>query len=130
MVSEFHDGMKAQVTENEETSYPFTATNGVKQECVLAPNLFSTLFAAMLIDDSHECDSGAWIRFREDGKLYNVRRLQAKTKVLEELVREVMTTADDCALAALAQEDMKIMMDYFASAYVRFGPSASLKKTA
>ena len=71
-----------------------------------------------------ECGSG----FRADGKLLNLRRLQAKTKVLEELVRELLF-ADDCGLVAHSQEDMQLLMDRLAAACSRYGLTISLKKT-
>ena len=52
MVRQFHDGMKAHVLDNGDTSAPFSATNGVKQGCVLAPTLFSMVFSAMLADEN------------------------------------------------------------------------------
>nr|VZI27122.1 unnamed protein product [Spirometra erinaceieuropaei] len=51
MVRQLHDGMMARVTDNGAVSEAFAVTNGVKQGCVLAPTLFSLMFAAMLMDD-------------------------------------------------------------------------------
>ena len=48
MVRQFHDGMLVRVQNDGEFSDPFRVTNGVKQGCVLAPTLFSTMFSAML----------------------------------------------------------------------------------
>ena len=50
MVRQFHDGMLARVQNDGEFSDPFPVINGVKQGCVLAPNLFSMMFSAMLTD--------------------------------------------------------------------------------
>ena len=75
MVKQFHDGMMARVMENGEFSEPFPVTNGVMQGCVLAPSLFSVLFAAMLKDAFKDFETGVWIRFRTDGALFNLRRL-------------------------------------------------------
>lgn len=47
MARQFHDDMVARVMENEDQSKPFPVRNGVKPGCVLAPTLFSILFAAM-----------------------------------------------------------------------------------
>ncbi|BHF73023.1 hypothetical protein SprV_0401609700 [Sparganum proliferum] len=44
------DGMMTRVTDNGVVSEAFAVTNGVKQGCVLAPNLFSLMFSAMLMD--------------------------------------------------------------------------------
>ena len=51
--------------------------------CVLAPTLFSMMFSAMLTDAFQDCDDGFPIRYRFDGKLFNLRRLQAKSKVTQ-----------------------------------------------
>ena len=48
MLRQFHDGMLARVQNDGEFSDPFPVTNGVKQGCILAPNLFSMMFSAML----------------------------------------------------------------------------------
>ncbi|BHF60138.1 hypothetical protein SprV_0100310000 [Sparganum proliferum] len=50
MVRQLHDGMMARATENGAVSGPFAVTNGVKQGCVLAPNLFNLMFSAMLME--------------------------------------------------------------------------------
>ena len=81
MVRQFHDGMQARVQNDGEFSEPFEVTNGVKQGCVLAPTLFSMMFSAMLMDAFQDSDTGFPIRYRFDGKIFNLRRLQAKTKV-------------------------------------------------
>ena len=81
MVRQFHDGMLAQVQNDGEFSDPFPMTNGVKQGCVLAPTLFSLMFFAMLTAAFQHGDSGIPIRSRFDRKLFNLRRLQAKSNV-------------------------------------------------
>ncbi|KAI8516013.1 hypothetical protein Bbelb_068260 [Branchiostoma belcheri] len=120
--------MQARVQENGDASEPFKVSNGVKQGCVLAPTLFSILFAAMLLDAFSSCDRGVYIQFRTDGKLFNLRRLQAKTKVFEAILRELLF-ADDCALAAHSHGDIQHIMDRFATACGRFGLTISLSKT-
>ena len=44
IVRQFHDGMQARVQNNGEFSEPFELTNGVKQDCVMGPILFSMMF--------------------------------------------------------------------------------------
>ena len=64
-------------------------TNGVKQGCVLASTLFSVMFSAILTDGFQDGDNGIPIRYLFDEKnnnnnkyiLFNLRRLQAKSKV-------------------------------------------------
>ena len=87
MVQQFHDGMLARVQNDGEFSDSFPVTNGVKQGCILASTLFSMMFSAMLTDAFQDGDNGIPIRYRFDGKLFNLRRLQAKSKVQTEVLR-------------------------------------------
>ena len=80
MARQFHNGMPA-VQNDGEFSHPFPVTNGVKQGCVLAPTLFSMMFSAMLTAAVQDGDNRIPIRYRFDGKHFNLRRLQAKSKV-------------------------------------------------
>ena len=88
MVRQFHDDMLARVQNEGEFSDPFPVTNGVKQGCVLAPTLFSMMFSAMLTAALQDGDNGIPIKYRFDGKLFNLRRLQAKFKVQAEVLDE------------------------------------------
>ena len=68
--------MMARVLDDDgEHSEAFPVTNGVKQGCVLAPTLM--VFTAMLTDAIHDSEVGIGIRYRMDGSLLNLRRLQA-----------------------------------------------------
>ena len=128
IVREFHDGMVARVKDNSESSRPFPVNTGVKQGCVLAPTLFSMMFAAMLTDAFAEDSVGLDLSYRTDGKLFNLRRLQAKTKVKKDCARD-MLFADDCALCAGTQEEMQHGVSLFANACNNFGLTISVKKT-
>ena len=98
LVRQLHDGMRATVLDNGDTSDSFPVTNGVKQGCVLAPTLFSMVFAAMLHDASHDSDDGIQLKYRTG--VFNFRRLKAKTKVKIATLRELLF-ADDCAPTAI-----------------------------
>ena len=71
----FYDGIQVRVQDDGESSEPILVTNGVKQGCVLAPTLFSMMFSAMLAEAFRDNSDGIRIRFRTDGKLFNLRRL-------------------------------------------------------
>ena len=94
MVRQFHDGMQTRVQNDGEFSEPFEVTNGVKQGCVMAPTLFSMMFSAMLMNAFQDSDTGFTIRYRFDGNIFNLRRLQAKTKVQTDVLDELLY-ADD-----------------------------------
>ena len=64
-----------------EFSDPLPLTNGVKQDCVLASTLFGYMFSAMLTHNFQDGDNGLPISHCFCGKLFNLRRLQAKSKV-------------------------------------------------
>ena len=128
IVQQFHDGMMVKVMDDGEQSEAFPVTNGVKQGCVLAPTLFSMMFSAMLTDAFRDCEDGIHLRYRTDGKLHNLRRLQAVTKVKETVIREFLF-ADDCALNASTEQMMQSEMDCFSKACDNFGLTISTKKT-
>ena len=96
MVWQFHDGMLARVQNDGEFSDPFLVTNGIKQGCVLASTLFSMMFSAMLTDAFQDGGNGIPIKYRFDGKLFSLRRLQAKSKVQTEVLDEFLF-ADEMA---------------------------------
>ncbi len=62
------------------------------------------------------------------GKLFNLRRLRAKTKVQEATTHDFIF-ADDCALNASTQSDNQRSMDQFSKACDDFGLTISTKKT-
>ena len=106
MVRQCHDGMLALVQNNGEYLEPFPVTNGVKQGCVLAPSLFSMMFSAMLTDAFQEYDAVFPIRYRFDGKLFNLRRLQTKSKVQTDVPAELLY-ADDMAENAKTEKQIE-----------------------
>ena len=106
MVWPLHDCMLARVQNDGKFSNPFPVTNGVKQGCVLASTLFSMMFSAMLTDAFQDGDNGIPIRYRFDGKLFNLRRLKAKSKVQTEVLDEFLF-ADDMAKGAPTEEKMQ-----------------------
>ncbi len=63
ITKQFHEGMLARVQDNGETSDPFPVSNGVKQGCVLAPTLFSLMFAAMPVEAFGDTNTGIDIRY-------------------------------------------------------------------
>ena len=128
MVRQFHDNMQACVQDNGLTSEQFAVTNGVKQGCVLAPTLFSIMFSAMLTDAFRDGNVGIPTNYRTDGKLFNLRRLQAKTKIMADIIRDFLF-ADDCALNAGTERDMQLSVDKFSQACTDFGLTINTRKT-
>ena len=71
---------------------------------------------------------GIYIRFLTDGSLFNLRRLLARTKTIEELITELQF-ANDCAPLAHTEEALQHTVNHFSDAAKNFGLTISLKKT-
>ena len=99
VVKSFHEEMLARTMDEGESSETFQVTHGVKPGCVLATTLFGMVFSAMLNTAFHDDTDSMAIRYRTDGKLFSLRRLQVRTKVKDERVHDFLF-ADDCALNA------------------------------
>jgi len=128
MVTSFHEDMHSTVCFNGSTSEAFPVSSGVKQGCVLAPTLFGIFFSMLLQYAFADCEEGIFIRTRADGKLFNIARLRAKTKVREVLIRE-MLFADDAALTSHTETGLQELVSRLSHACKEFGLTISLKKT-
>ena len=84
---------------------------------------------AMLFNAFSGLDIGIDIRFRTDGSVFNLGRLQAKTKVKTDIVNEFLFT-DDCAPNATTKANMQNSVDKFSVACDNFGLTISIKKTS
>ena len=121
MIESFHTDTKGTVQFNGSSSEPFEIRNGVKQGCILAPTLFGIFFGLLLKHAFDTTTEGIYHRTRSDGRLFNLARLRAKTKVCEVLIRD-MLFADDAAGVAHSRCG-------FSQACKDFGLAISLKKT-
>ena len=72
--------------------------------------------------------TGIVINYRTDGGLFNLRRLNAKTKTKSGTIRELLY-ADDCALYADSVVNMQSTIDRFSQACNNFGLTINTKKT-
>ena len=126
MVRHFHDGMLARVQNDGEFSYPFHVTNGVKQGCVLASTLFSMMFSAML--QLQDGDNGISIRYRFDGKVFNLGRLQAKFLLQTEVLDEFLFAAD-MVKGAPTEEKLQKGMDQVSDSSDSYDLTIRIKKT-
>ena len=79
----------------------------------MAPTLFSMMFSAMFTDAFQDVDAGFPIRYRFDGKLLNLRRLQAKSKVQTDVVDKLLY-ADDLAENAKSEETKMMFIKHYA----------------
>ena len=120
--------MLGRVNIDGEFSEPFSVTNGVRQGCIAGPILFNLFYAAMLSEATRDLQCGVFIRFRTTGKLFNLSRLRASTKVFEQILHELLY-ADDCALEAHSLQDIQLITNKFAEAARKYGLVINIKKT-
>ena len=74
-----------------------------------------------------DCDTGVYIRFRTSGEVFNLGRLNTKSKTFQSLFRELLF-ADDADLVARTEEDIQLIMDIFSTACLDFDITINLKK--
>lgn len=128
LIQQFHDNMTGLVLSGGEASDTFDISNGVKQGCVLAPVLFNLFFTCVLSHAVRDIEDGVFLKYRLDGSLFDLRRLNAKTKTIERIILEALF-ADDCALMAHTEAALQLIVDKFAEASRLFGLTISLGKT-
>ena len=92
------------------TSEEFNLMHGVRQGCVLAPTLFTLFLSAVMFIANRETENCIMVTSRTDGKLFNVGRLKAKTKVHTIRVSDLMY-ADDTGLVAHSETELQLMLD-------------------
>ena len=83
----FHDDMQAWVNVGGKLSDPISVANGVKQGDIPAPTLFSLYVAVVFYLTAQDCHDGIYRRCRTTCKFFNIRRFDAPTKVLSNLLR-------------------------------------------
>ena len=128
IIKQFHENMQGTVCYNGATSEAFPVSSGVKQGCVLAPTLFAIFFSILLQYAFKNNSEGIYIHTRADGRLFNIARLKAKTKIRKILLRELLF-ADDAALISHTADGLQNLVSSFSAACKEFGLTISIKKT-
>ena len=128
IVKSFHVGMMARVSFNGEESEDFRVNCGVKQGCVLAPTLFNIYFSYLLQYTFQNNVDGIYMHFRMDGGLFNIRRFQAKTKVTDFRVTDLLF-ADDAAIVTHDPVSLQRLLNKLSEACNVFGLTISTSKT-
>ena len=86
----------------------------------------STFSWLPLLSQSHT--AGIPINFRLDGNFFNIRRLQAKTKVSRDTIFDLQY-ADDAAIPSHTAAGLQHSLDLLATSYQRAGLIVNTKKT-
>ena len=92
----------------------------------MAPSLFSMMFSAMLTDAFQDVNAGFSIRYHFNGKLLNLRMLQANSKVQTDVV-DWLLYADDLAENVKSEEKMQAAVDRMSKACDNFQLTISTK---
>ena len=122
ILQQFHTGMCAQVVMAGSQSSSFPVEVGVKQGCVLAPIIFNLLLVAITLVSHRDLQSSdcVGIEYRLDGGLFNLRRLQAKTKTSSAMISAVRY-ADDAAFPSHTADGLQRSLDVMSETYLRAG---------
>ena len=111
-------------------SSSFSVEVGVKQGCVLAPIIFKLLIVAITLVSHRDLQSSDFvgIEYRLDGGLFNLRRLQAKTKTSSAMT-SALQYADDEAFPCLTADGLQRSPDVMSETYLRAGLIINTTKT-
>ena len=120
IIASFHEDTHNIVSFNGTTSEACPVSSDFKQGCVLAPTLFGIFFSLLLQYAFSDCDEWVYFHTRTDGKLFNIARLRAKTKVRRS------SSANFCSPTVT---HLQRLVDRFAHACKEFGLTICLKKT-
>ena len=130
ILQQFNTGMCAQVVMAGSQSSSFPVEVVVKQGCVLAPIIFNLLLVAITLISHRDLQSSdcVGIEYRLDGGLFNLRRLQAKTKTSAAMISALLY-ADDAAFPCQTADGLQRSLDVMSEAYLRAGPIINTTKT-
>ena len=130
ILQQFNTGMCAQVVMAGSQSSSFPVEVGVKQGCVLAPIIFNLLLFAITLVSHRDLQSNdcVGIEYRLDGGLFNLRRLQAKTKTSSAMI-SALRYADDAAFPSHTAVGLQRSLDVMSETYLRAGLIINTTKT-
>ena len=119
MLQQFHTGMCAQVVMANSQSSIHPAEVGVKHGCVLAPIIFNLLLVAITLVSPLDLQSSDCVEIEDrlDCGLFNLRRLQAKTKISSAMI-SALQNADDAAIPSLTVDGLHRSLDVMSETYI------------
>ena len=130
ILQKFHTGLCAQVVMAGSHSSSFPVEVGVNQGCVLAPIIFNLLLVAKALVSHRDLQSSdcVGIEYRLDGGLFNLRRLQAKTKTSSAMISAIQY-ADDATFPSLTADGLQRSLDVMSETYLRASLIVNATKT-
>jgi hypothetical protein len=155
LIAGFHDGMQAAVRLDGKKTDKFDIINGLRQGCVMAPDLFDIFFsmvihvmekriAAMLSSDPLHDHIGVEVKFdthvepwmkkvEVETKIEMLGHYKQRTKVpnchLKILDIWNLLFADDAAMVTTSNDDLQYLVTLFNTTCDDFGLSVSIPKT-
>ena len=130
ILQQVHTGMCAQVIMAGSLYSRFPVEVGVKQGCVLAPIIFNLFQVAITLVSHRVLQSFDFvgIEYRLDGGIFNLRRLQAKTKTSSAMI-SALQCADDAAFPSHTADGLQRSLDVMSETYLRAGLIINTTKT-
>ncbi len=125
LLRSLHEGMKAEVTMDEQVTPEFEVCNGLRQGCVIVPALFNLYFNLVISQWREKCrDFGVDILYKCGGKLIGERtRRPCCIKVSKFLF------ADDAAAVGTSRRSMERAASILKSVISKWGLVLSIPKT-
>eukprot|EP00061_Rhincodon_typus_P015845 g43756.t1 len=96
-----HDDMEVMVMTNGTATDPFPVRTGIKQDCVIVPNLFTIYLTLTFHLTADKLPAGVELTHRTCGKFSNLCCLQAETKVTPTRVIELHTFTENVGLTLI-----------------------------
>ncbi|KAJ8395970.1 hypothetical protein AAFF_G00026780 [Aldrovandia affinis] len=109
-------------------SEPFTMKMGVKQGCIHRDCTHSVCHLHLLHVIGQDLRQEILILYRTDGRLFNLNRFKAKSKISTTTIMELQYT-DDNVIAAHTAADLQLILNAFVKAYRVLGLALNIKKT-
>ena len=81
IILSFHENTHSTINFDCTSSQFFKIASGVKQGSILAPTPYGIFFSTLLQYAFQDSQEGVYLHTRSDGKLFNLERLRAKTRI-------------------------------------------------
>ena len=130
IIRDLHEGAMARIVSQGERSEPFDVNARVRQGCVIAPVVFNLFIAGVF-----HCarlgmnpQDSVGVNYCLDGSLFNLRRLQARTKISHDSIVD-MQYADNAAVVSHSALGLQRNINAMHTVYERAGLEINTAKT-